>query len=216
MQETQAPERTFLFADLCGFTALTETHGDLDAASLAERFTAMAAGALTPGAVIVKTIGDAVMVAAPSPADAATIALALVRAVAAEPRFPMVRLGFHHGPCVIRDGDYFGAAVNLAARVAAHARAGQILLTEAAASRLTDHTLPGLHEAGAAQFKNIAAPVHLFELSTGLDPRPDEEVDPICRMRVSPDDAVARIVEGGQTFFFCSQDCARTFLQRGL
>ena len=42
---------------------------------------------------------------------------------------PAVRVGLHHGTAVERDGDYFGAAVNLAARVSAEANGGEVLLT---------------------------------------------------------------------------------------
>lgn len=57
MDEQQA---VILFADLSGFTALTETHGDYDAAQVAERFYTLAQVALTDDAQLVKTIGDAV------------------------------------------------------------------------------------------------------------------------------------------------------------
>lgn len=59
---------TVAFVDLAGFTAMTDTHGDEEAATLAERFAALARLSLGPGERLVKTIGDAVMLDAPNPA----------------------------------------------------------------------------------------------------------------------------------------------------
>jgi class 3 adenylate cyclase len=57
---------TFCFIDLAGFTALTEAHGDEDAADLATSFAVLARSALAPGDQLVKTIGDAVLLTSPS------------------------------------------------------------------------------------------------------------------------------------------------------
>src|SRR2546425_308637 len=99
--------RAVLFADLAGFTALTEAHGDVDAAEVATRFSALASAALTGNTRIVKTIGDAVMIVANEARDAAETALSLLRAVDAEPLFPTVRIGLHVGPVVERASDVF-------------------------------------------------------------------------------------------------------------
>jgi len=68
-------ERTFSFVDLAGFTALTEAHGDLDAVDLLDRFISLARDSLSAGDELVKSIGDAVMLATPGP-GAAVAALA--------------------------------------------------------------------------------------------------------------------------------------------
>jgi adenylate cyclase len=117
---------TFLFADIAGYTALTEAHGDLDAAELAATF----CRASTTGGELVKTIGDAVMVRHADPADAVALGLMAAHDVIAGHGFPAVRVGMHHGPAIARAGDWFGATVNLAARVAAVAAGGEALLTE--------------------------------------------------------------------------------------
>ena len=79
---------TVLFADLSGFTALTETHGDDDAADIVARLYALAQTSLGGEARLVKTIGDAVMIVAHQPADAIATALRLMAAMQAEPGFP--------------------------------------------------------------------------------------------------------------------------------
>lgn len=205
-------ERSFIFADLSGFTAMTESHGDETSANTALRFADMAKAALSGGTVIVKTIGDAVMLAAPTPIDAVTTAVALNRVASLEPQFPLVRTGIHHGPCVERDRDFFGGAVNLAARVAGHARAGQILATASVIARLESVTGIDVRDAGLGHFKNIADPVQLYELAVVDAEAQIATTDPVCRMRVEPAAAVARIVHAGAPYYFCSESCAKTFL----
>lgn len=204
-------ERTFVFADLSGFTAMTESHGDDDAAATAIRFAELARSSLADGVRLVKTIGDAVMLVAPQPAAALQSAIALRVAVQSEPRFPLLRTGIHHGPSAERDGDYFGAAVNLAARVASHAQAGQLLVTLPVIA--ATKALPGIEvrDLGLVTFKNVSSPMSVFEV---LFPGASDAVaiDPVCRMRVKGSEAVARFVYGGRAYLFCSDACARTFL----
>lgn len=220
---TDGKDRTFLFADLSGYTAMTESHGDDDAAAIAIRFAEVATAALVGDASIVKTIGDAVMVTSTAPREAVQTAVALAQATAAEPLFPLVRMGLHHGPCVQRGADYFGATVNLAARVAAHARAGQILVTGSVATALAGASFVTLRDAGLGHFKNVSAPIPLFEISAQapeaqpgrddtIDPAIQPVVDPVCRMRVDPALAPVRVIHAGEPYCFCSEACAKTFL----
>lgn len=198
---------SILFADLAGFTALTEAHGDSSATDLLERFYEVARRALSGGARIVKTIGDAVMVCAPTPLDLVTTAVNIRRAVDAEPQWPGVRAGAHHGPMIERGGDCFGATVNVASRIAAHATSGQLLCTRAvvdgvASSPFTFRTL------GAVSLKNVHDAFELFELVEGTIPN---EIDPVCRMRVDPVKALAHLSFEGKTYWFCSFKCAQAF-----
>ena len=66
------------------------------------------------------------MITAANARDALSVVRSLYGVVDREPLFPTLRAGVHAGSCVHRDADYFGATVNLAARVADHARAGQM------------------------------------------------------------------------------------------
>lgn len=116
MVSDERGERAVLFADLAGFTALTEAHGDLGAADVAGRFAELARSVLLEDARVVKTIGDAVMVVASDARVGLEIAMRLLRSVDGEADFPGVRLGLHAGPVVERAGDVFGATVNVAAR----------------------------------------------------------------------------------------------------
>ena len=107
---------TFIFADIAGFTALTEAHGDLEAAELVVDFACGPRGASIRPARLVKTIGDAVMLRIASPAEAVRLGLRIIEGFMWDPA-PVVRVGLHHGHAVERDGDYIGATVNVAARV---------------------------------------------------------------------------------------------------
>lgn len=202
---------TVLFVDLAGFTALTEAHGDQDAADLATRFYAITRASLGDEARLVKTIGDAVMIAVPRVSEVVAVALRLLEAADAEQNFPALRAGIADGPVVEREGDLFGATVNLAARVTAHACAGQVLCTPAVATALLGE--PGIETvaAGIARFKNVAEPVELFELRRSVASPIRVAIDPVCRMRVVPERSTVTIERDGQVYWFCSAACADTF-----
>ena len=74
-------EATFVFADIAGFTALTEAHGDHDAAALVAEFCRSVRAELPAGATEVKTIGDAVMLAIPDPGEAILLGLRITHEV---------------------------------------------------------------------------------------------------------------------------------------
>ena len=107
-----------LFADLSGFAKLTEAVGDEAAADTATRFVALVRQSLTPGAWVVKTLGDGVLVVAPDLAAARETAVQIRCAVMADDGLPPVHAGICAGSVVWRHGDVFGAAVNDAARFA--------------------------------------------------------------------------------------------------
>ncbi len=121
------------FIDLTGYTALTEAGGDEVAVRLAARLAEIAesAAALHNGR-IVKLMGDGVMLHFEDGTTAVRGALALVQMIA-DSELPAAHAGVHQGPVIERDGDYFGATVNLAARVAAQAQPGEVLTTSAVA-----------------------------------------------------------------------------------
>jgi class 3 adenylate cyclase len=122
-----APVRAVLFADLSGFRALTHARGDEGAAEAASRFVTLVRRSLAPGAHVVKTLGDGVLVVASDLPAARTTASSLRSAVAADESLPPVHAGICAGSVVWRDGDVFGAAVNEAARLADAAEPSQIV-----------------------------------------------------------------------------------------
>lgn len=205
-----APEWTFAFVDLAGYTALTEQHGDRDAADCAERFYRLTERSLVGYTRIVKTIGDAVMLVASEPASCVATVFALFRACDAEPSFPGLRAGVHAGAAIERGGDYFGAAVNLAARIGAYARSGEVLCGESVATDVSGDERFRAVSVGAVALKNVAHPVAIWSLLPGeLPPASALQVDPVCRMRVATPHV--SIEHGGRRYSFCSDACADRF-----
>jgi adenylate cyclase len=132
-------EATFLFADIAGFTALTEAHGDEQAVQLVEEF-ASAVQAELPrvGGEYVKAVGDALMLRVPDPGDAVRLGLWITRSAMGGHQAPSVRVGGNHGSAVERGGDYFGSTINVAARVSALAAGGEVLVTGQTAALAPD------------------------------------------------------------------------------
>lgn len=204
---------TFLFADMAGFTALTEAHGDADAAELAARFCREVRQSLAEDASVVKTIGDAVMVRCMSPESAVALGVGLTGEDMADHGFPQVRVGIHHGPAVERDGDWYGATVNVAARIAGLAAAGEVLLTDAVAAA---GPLPAgvvLEDLGPQNLRHVGEPVRILRANAPGQGR-RMFVDPVCRMTVSSRRAAGHLSHEGRTFWFCSLECAGKFAAR--
>jgi adenylate cyclase len=199
-------EHTFVFADLAGYTALTEAMGDASAADVAAEFCAHVRGLLAEhSAEEIKVLGDGVMLRVPTAADAARLAERII-GYGARHRALGVAVGMHTGTAVQRGDDWFGAAVNVASRVADAARAGEVLLTEATnvAASGAVRTRPR----GRQSFKHVREPVELFELVVAESVLP---LDPVCRMVVDPALAPERAVYRGIEYLFCSRECALAF-----
>jgi class 3 adenylate cyclase len=98
-------EATFVFADIAGFTALTEAYGDHDAAALVTKFCRSVRAELpASGGSEVKAIGDAVMLSIPDPAEAILLGLRVAHELMRGHGAPAVRVGLHHGPAIEREG----------------------------------------------------------------------------------------------------------------
>jgi adenylate cyclase len=150
------------FLDLVGYTRLTEERGDAAAAGLAETLALLVGrSAREHGGVPVKWLGDGVMVHYREPAGAVRSALQLVEEVP-EAGLPPAHVGVAAGPVVVQGGDYFGRTVNLAARIAAHAGAGQVLVSQSVAESAMPEGVRFV-ELGEQPLEGIARPVRLLE-----------------------------------------------------
>ncbi|HEY6462362.1 MAG TPA: adenylate/guanylate cyclase domain-containing protein [Polyangiaceae bacterium] len=200
---------TFGFVDLAGFTALTEEHGDFDAADVATRFAALAREALGPGDRLIKTIGDAVLVTSPDPAAALDLVERLLVAAVAEKKLPALRAGLHHGAAIERDGDVFGAAVNLASRVAAEAYAGEVLATAAVAAAARARGI-AVVDIGPVALKNVGDATVLASLGFMVGAI-ESAIDPVCRHVVDRRAATGQLRYEDTIYWFCSMTCAAAF-----
>lgn len=126
------------FADLVGYTSLGGNLPPEELGRIAGRLAELASDTVRRPVTLVKTIGDAAMFVSPDADAIVSVVDRLVRRIEAEgPAFPAVRAGIAFGPATIRGGDWFGATVNLASRVTALAKPGQVLATEAVQRRAT-------------------------------------------------------------------------------
>jgi adenylate cyclase len=158
------PERVpaMSFVDLVGFTRLTEERGDAAAAELAASLAVLVnRSSREHGGVPVKWLGDGVMVHFREPAGAVLSALRLVEQLP-EAGLPSAHVGVAAGPVVAQGGDYFGRTVNLAARIAARAGAGQVLVSDSVVETASPEGV-AFAAVGEVQLKGFARPVRLLE-----------------------------------------------------
>lgn len=156
------------FADLSGFTALTQVLTPGQLSELLTEFGGTVADIVhADGGRVVKFIGDAVMWVSPTPEQLARAAVDLVDHPRAREAGLQVRAGLDYGTVLAINGDYFGNPVNLAARLVAAAEPGQILATARLHDRLTDW--PALPRQPLL-LKGFDAPVTVFELHAGMPP----------------------------------------------
>jgi adenylate cyclase len=149
------------FLDLSGFTRLTGSQGDEEAARLAVRLSDLVQeSTASRRGRAVKSLGDGVMLHFHDPSEAVSAALELVEAIPAA-GLPPARVGITSGPVVFRDGDYFGRAVNTASRITDYARPREVLVSETVAE---SGPAAGsvFEDLGVVELKGIPEPVRLF------------------------------------------------------
>ena len=173
---------TFLFTDIEGSTTLWEQHPDAMQAALARHDTLLRHAIESSDGCIVKSTGDGVYAVFAAAPDALAACLAAQRCLrepeagasnptprATEVRMPLalsVRMGLHTGAAELRDGDYFGAVLNRAARIMSAAHGGQVLLSAATAELVRRHLPEGvtLREMGEHRLKGLLNPERLLQL----------------------------------------------------
>src|SRR5829696_4919592 len=167
LEETDVLDRpgrvpAMCFLDLVGYTRLTEEQGDQVAAELAETLAVLVdRSSREHGGVPVKWLGDGVMVHFREPAGAVLAALGMVEQLPAA-GLPAAHVGVAAGPVVAQGGDYFGRTVNLAARIAAHARPGQVLVSQSVVESASPEGVSFV-ELEELRLKGFARPVRLLE-----------------------------------------------------
>jgi adenylate cyclase len=157
-------EQTFVFADISGYSRLTEIGGDEVGAEVACRFASKASAmAAEHGAEVVKRVGDGVMLRGECAAEVVRLGLRLNGEL---DDLPPIHAGIHTGPAVERDGDWWGTTVNIASRIASEAKPGQLLITEATKAAAGTPDPLRLQGLGLMHLKNISAPVRVYAASS--------------------------------------------------
>ncbi len=145
------------FADLAGYTRLTEEEGELQAVDAVERFVEAVEITLPDDARVIKTIGDEVMVVGSDPAALTDWAVGFQRL---QSERPLPRIGIHYGGALYRDGDYFGRDVNIASRVAARSAGGEVLVTRQVVDAAGSHL--DFQRIGEVRLKGFTESTEIF------------------------------------------------------
>jgi adenylate cyclase len=147
------------FADLAGFTRFTEEEGEEEALSSVERFVEGVTNTLPEDARVVKTIGDEAMVVGQ---DIGALVDWAVGFTSLFEERPEPRIGVHFGTTLYRDGDYFGRDVNLASRVVARARGGEVLVSDSVVEAVGSSSHLTLKPIGQVKLKGFEKPRQLY------------------------------------------------------
>jgi adenylate cyclase len=150
------------FVDLTGYTRLTEERGDETAAQVAGRLVALVNDiSRRRGGRAVRWLGDGGMFYFREPGTAVVAGLDLVeRGPAVD--LPPAHVGIHTGPVISQDGDVYERTVNLAARIASYAQAGQVVVSQETAQRSGDRQV-WFDPLGAVELKGVAKPLPLYQ-----------------------------------------------------
>jgi adenylate cyclase len=149
------------FLDISGYTRLTQERGDAAAAELAEQLGRIVQRTSVQwGGRAVKWLGDGVMLHFPRPGQGVMAALEMVAGVA-EAGLPPAHVGLHAGPVIFQEGDYYGQTVNLAARIADYAQAGEVIVSQEVVDASGDAAVT-FREIGPVELKGVSGAMPLF------------------------------------------------------
>jgi predicted ATPase len=162
MRPTDLPSGTvtFLFTDVEGSTRLLHELGaEAYASALQEHRRVLREAFALHGGVEIDTQGDAFFVAFPTAPEALAAAASLTEALATGPI--RVRVGTHTGTPLVTEEGYVGPDVHRAARIAAVAHGGQVVVSSATAALIDPETLQDL---GEHRLKDLSAPERIYQL----------------------------------------------------
>jgi predicted ATPase/class 3 adenylate cyclase len=161
---------TFVFTDIEGSTRLWEQFPDEMRRSVARHDELLRKAIREYGGAVFSTAGDGLGAAFGRAGEAVSAAIEVQRLLAAEswpePTAIRVRVGLHTGEADERDGDYFGPALNRAARLMAVGHGGQVVCSQVTAELLRDAVLDGvtLADLGEHRLQDLTDPVHVFQV----------------------------------------------------
>ncbi len=153
-------EVSILFCDLKDFTAFADRQGDGAAVRIIDEFANAVMRERGEEAGLTKLLGDGFMLVYPEPEAAVRAAIRIMSAMR-RPNSPGIHASVHHGPAIPREGDYFGAAVNLAARLLALAERDELLVSAPVAERCSQ--FPWEH-CGSERVRGVSEEIEVFRL----------------------------------------------------
>ena len=160
-----------MFADVVGSTQLFELLGDdIARATIAETLELLTSVTNSHGGTVIKTIGDEVMCTFPGAEDSANAATEMhetledANDMREEGPKIKIRIGMHFGPALLEGGDVFGDAVNVAARMAAQAKGGQIITTKTTIDLLDPITQATSRFVDRAPIKGKKEDIEIYEI----------------------------------------------------
>jgi adenylate cyclase len=160
------------FVDLTGYTQLTEERGDAVAAEVAGRLAALVTDiARRRSGRPVRWLGDGGMFHFREPRMAVLAGLDVVEG-APSAGLPAAHVGIHTGPVISQDGDVYGRTVNLAARIASYAQAGQVVVSEDTTHRSGHDDTLRFHPLGPVELKGVTRPLALYQAFSTPEPNP--------------------------------------------
>ena len=194
--QAQPDAVTFLFTDIEGSTRLWEQQPDRMQSALARHDALLRAVVEANHGAVVKMIGDGMHAVFDDPLAALDATLAIQSALAewdtADGVALRVRCGMHLGVVERRDNDYFGIAVNRAARIMSAAHGGQVLLSQAVVDCVRER-LPSpvsLRDLGSVRLKDLATPEHVYQL---VHPRLRQEFPGLRSLEATPNNLPRQI-----------------------
>src|SRR6185436_1889764 len=149
------------FLDISGYTRLTQELGDDRSAEVAGTLARLVQrSSIQHGGKPIKWLGDGVMFHFEQPGPGVRAALEMVDAIPAA-GLPPVHVGLAAGPVLFQEGDYFGQTVNLSARIADYARAGEVLVSQVVADASHEDDIT-FQDVGPVELKGVAGTTHLL------------------------------------------------------
>jgi adenylate cyclase len=211
MEDLFEVKGALMIADLSGYTALTQIHGNYTSAEIFSKYSTLIKSALEPDCKLLEQVGDNVLIFSENVENLIKTSQNLILLSTQEENFLLVHIGIDYGEILMDDNEIFGSVINIASRISNLASGGQILCTERIRERISDRD-DLFRKFGSHQFKNLTGKLEVFEI---LIPSsiPDKKLDPVCRMLIDISNPSAVFNYNGEEYYFCSEQCKRIFTE---
>ena len=204
---------SFLIADLAGYTSLTETHGDVSAMDIVNKYVDIVEECLKKETILVERVGDEVLIVSDNIESLLKVSIELVERTEGELNFPSIHVGLHSGKVIENEGHYFGSTLNLTSRISSYSRGGQILCSKNVVDELNGKEGFNFLKLGDVRFKNVSKLTEIFEVITKSRLR-KLSIDPVCKMQIDVENPPAKIPYKDSMYYFCSFKCSKIFVNQ--